>query len=248
MGNCLITKLNGVVDNDNLPFFDKISVKFLKNASEIDSIRFTVGMKEGETSTITSKACTLLDFTTKQNIPSMTCGILNVNATTTTSTKGDVLYADNMYNITTFFLGSDGIVPSDNLVEFEFEQLRNISLNRLHIQACFKNKQFNDFSFLDGSVDTLETLQIGNNGTHWEDVDLMYLTKFTHLKEIIASAVLYKPMDYKQFALGQIANGRTSGSISCIISSNNLFNGESISSGKYKLTWTSAEDITFTTV
>jgi hypothetical protein len=244
MGNCLVTKLKGVVDNDNLPIFDKIQVKFLKNVSENANLRFNVGMKAGETSTITSKAGTLLDFTTKQGIPSKTCRNFDAAGATTTSTEGDILYADNMYNISTFYLGTSVGTPSANLVEFEVNQLRYLSLYRLHLAGCFVNKQFNDLSFLDGSIETLEIISINGNGTHLEDVDLMYLTKFIYLRQIDSSGTLYKPVDYKQFALGQIANGRTTGTINLTISSNNLFDGASILPGSYGLSWTSADNIT----
>lgn len=245
MGNCLVTKLKGVVDNDNLPLFDKIQVKFLKNASENPNIRFNVGMETGETSTITSKAGTLLNFDSKQSIQSQVCGSFGGSNATTTSTAGDILYADNMYKIKVFYLGSNVGAPAANSVEFDFNQLRYLNLQRFYIEGSFVEKQFNDFSFLEGSVESLEKLEIGYNGTHWEDVDLMYFTKFTHLTTIDIGATWYKPMDFKQFALGQIAAGRTSGSIRCSIATNQIFDGEPATAGNHMLVWTSAEDITF---
>lgn len=248
MSTCIYTKYKAAVNNNNLVYRDKIAIKILAPCLEVSGFRFIVGTKNGDlTSTVTSKENALHD-NNGNSIEKKEChGFTGANGVYST-VANDIIFADNKYALGAVYFGNttSGTVPEDNLVDFNFAQLSSLNLSRFDAIGAFASPAFDDFSWLEGSKNSLTKLTLSHNGDNWTDVDPMGLAMCIALTDLSITGTLFKPFDLKDFALAQIANGRETASIDLSIPNNVLWNSQAVTAGNWTLAWTSASNITLT--
>ena len=253
--DCLITKLKGIVDNNNLPKLGEFQIQVpvgMTNIPASTACYVAISMKTGNTAKVTSKNGTLRK-TNGDIVSSITLDTVLSTSPFYSSSANDIIKVTNKYNFNNFLVNCSDVQDKPQFL-IDFNQLKYSKLNRFELSGFAFNLElllFDDLSFLESSIDTLTTFKVSNFGPNsLINIDLMDLASYTHLTDINFSNSLCKSIDFKDFALAMIAAGRETATITVGLSTSSneeykmYFDGVEKTTGFYTLSWTSSSNIT----
>lgn len=275
--NCLVTKLQGVVNNDNLPKLGVYSVKFGGTPITNNGI----GVCVHDTTSpcvITSRKNSLTKRNSSVIIQSFEANASNLDGGSMckSAVAGDIIDISNKYNI-------DGIIciaQNDNNISggtLKLDELAYSSIEKLTFvindKNSFKLEELIPIKYtlkqidlrgagITGDLSIFDDVTTITSATFAEDTtgarvntlitgSIMSFANSTNIETLdLHGAPSLSSVDIKEFALAQIANGRSSATISIrTVNYGDLvysFDGVEVPTGRYTLTWTSSNDIALT--
>lgn len=196
MGNCLKTQLKSIVQNDTLPYFDsvKVYIKNSKNQYHYNNVKFTAIdntelklMSKGYTTFYSDAQCTNV-------IGKEVSGIDLINAYTDINpSQGSPNYEDAV------LIGAHGIKSVELELGFNLVLIKDL-------EFCTNLEKYT-------STSPNETIP-GINLSDYNNIK--YFAKCTKLQTLSFNWVAYVYGNIDELADAQVANGRTTGTLSII--------------------------------